>query len=207
MGVKDICAVILAGGKSQRMGTPKEHLAWGGTTLIEHLSMEAVAAGLACLIVSNEPERLPTGIVAGGISVTSDLVHSAGPVSGIVTGFRARQEEALLTLSCDLPFMDRKQINKLIGYANGLAEEWDVVAVRGQGRLHPLCAIYHRRTHLIWEEALQTGQLRLMSILERLRVRETPEDLLDEWAVFNANTPEEYQEALKEEKRRKTGLL
>lgn len=202
--MKTIAAVILAGGKSSRMGKPKELLPWRGGTMISELVKEVVALQMPCLIVSNQPERLRELEWPGAVSVTSDLVASAGPVSGLVTAFRARSEDVLLVLSCDLPFLGRTHLNTLLAYADTVSD-WDVVAVRQGERLHPLLALYHRRSQQVWEDALRKGELRLMDGLASLRVVETPPDLLDEWAVFNANTPAEYEQALCEEKRRKTG--
>lgn len=51
-------AVILAGGQSSRMGTPKELLRWRGGTILSELIKEVRALGLECLVVSNTPERL-----------------------------------------------------------------------------------------------------------------------------------------------------
>lgn len=203
--MQKISAVILAGGNSTRMGSPKELLAWREGTFLSELVKEVTQDGMECLLVSNHPERLPAEIKhAAGVKITPDLVPSAGPISGLVTAFRICQDEMLLVLSCDLPFMDRGQMNRLIAYAKGQSE-WDVVAAQVNGRLHPLCAVYHRRSQAYWEQALQQNELRLMATLDKLRLRKTPEGLLDEWAVFNANTPEEYELAKSEEKKRKTG--
>jgi len=198
-------AVILAGGNSGRMGSPKELLRWREGTFLTELVKEVARLELACLVVSNHPERLPAEVTdQPQVTVTVDLVPSAGPVSGLVTAFRACQEDMLLVLSCDLPFMEQEQLDKLIGYANGLTD-WDVVAAAAHDRVHPLCAIYHRRTQPVWEQALQNGELRLMATLDKLQLCTTPEGLLDRWAVFNANTPEEYQIAMEEERKRKAG--
>ncbi|MED4753257.1 molybdenum cofactor guanylyltransferase [Brevibacillus choshinensis] len=203
MNKQTMRAVILAGGNSSRMGTPKELLKWRGGTFLSELVKEISLLGMPCLVVSNTPERLPAETIDWTkVQVTSDLVPSSGPVSGLVTAFRATEEEVLLVLSCDLPFMDREQIRKLCEYASGL-NEWDVVVANVQGRLHPLCALYHRRTQPVWEQALRDGQYRLMRTLDGLHVKLTPEGLLDEWAVFNANTPVEYEAALAREKSRK----
>ncbi|MDF2680925.1 MAG: mobA [Brevibacillus sp.] len=203
MNKQTMRAVILAGGNSSRMGTPKELLKWRGGTFLSELVKEISSLGLSCLVVSNAPERLAAEPIDWAeVPVTSDLVPSLGPVSGLVTAFRATEEEVLLVLSCDLPFMDREQIGILCEYASGL-NDWDVVAAKKQGRLHPLCALYRRRTQPVWEQALREGQYRLMRIMDGMHVQPTPEGLLDEWAVFNANTPEEYQAALDREKSRK----
>lgn len=203
---EELAGVILAGGKSSRMGTPKELLEWRGRTLIAHLQQEISGTGLPCLIVSNRPETLieKGRLISGAdVEITRDLVPSAGPVSGIVTAFRMRSEEVLLMLSCDLPFAERAQLGRLIAFA-GQAGSWDAVVVRAQERLHPLFALYHRRTQDHFEEALQAGQYRLMDVLQKLRVVETPPGLIDPWAACNVNTPEEYRAALREQKKRES---
>lgn len=194
-------AIILAGGTSSRMGTPKELLKWREGTFLSELVRETTAAGLGCLVISNAPDRLAEQRATWppGVEVTPDLVPSAGPISGIVTAFRATSEEVLLILSCDLPFLDREEIGKLCRLAEG-STDWDVVAAKVQDRLQPLCALYHRRSQPVWEKALRDGQHRLMRTLDELRVLTTPDGLLDEWAVFNANTPEQYEQALAREK-------
>lgn len=203
---KELAGVILAGGKSSRMGTPKELLEWRGRTLIAHLQQEIAGTGLPCLIVSNRPETLieKGQLISGAdVEITRDLVPSAGPISGIVTAFRMRSEEVLLMLSCDLPFAERAQLRRLIAFA-GQAGSWDAVVVRAQERLHPLFALYHRRTQDHFEEALQAGQYRLMDVLQKLRVVETPPGLIDPWAACNVNTPEDYRAALREQKKRES---
>lgn len=201
-----IGGVILAGGKSSRMGRPKDLLPWRDGTLLSELAKEVTACQLSCLIVSNHPELLSAQIAPDrDVTIVRDAVASAGPVSGLVTAFQKTTHEALLVLSCDLPFMDREQIRRLLDYAKRVQEHWDVIAVQEEGRLHPLVALYHRRTQINWEDALRHDQLRLMRTLEKLHVHATPAGLLDSWAVFNANTPEEYEIALAEEQKRKTG--
>ncbi|MGZ0052300.1 molybdenum cofactor guanylyltransferase [Brevibacillus gelatini] len=198
-------AVILAGGKSSRMGVPKDQLPWREGTFLTEMGKEILAMGLPCLIVSNEPERIPAELAEqDGVSVTPDLVPSAGPVSGLVTAFRLCAEDVLLVLSCDLPFMDRTQMASLLAYAAG-KDGWDAVIPTAQGRIHPLCALYRKSTQPRWENALEQGDLRLMNTIRQLFVLEVPDGWLDPWALFNVNTPEEYDMAIREEKRRKTG--
>lgn len=198
-------AVILAGGKSSRMGVPKDQLPWREGTFLTEMGKEILAMGLPCLIVSNEPERIPAELAEqDGVSVTPDLVPSAGPVSGLVTAFRLCAEDVLLVLSCDLPFMDRTQMASLLAYAAG-KDGWDAVIPSAQGRIHPLCALYRKSTQPRWEKALEQGDLRLMNTIRQLYVLEVPDGWLDPWALFNVNTPEEYDMAIREEKRRKTG--
>ncbi|MFS0918226.1 molybdenum cofactor guanylyltransferase [Brevibacillus sp. 179-C 1.1 NHS] len=203
-----IGAVILAGGKSSRMGFPKQNLPWRDGTFLTELVKEVEAAGLSCFIVANDLQHTQVTQKEQNdeqpVKITPDLVPSCGPVSGLVTAFRISSEDALLVLSCDLPFMDRVQIAKFIEYAQA-RNDWDVIVAQSEGRIHPLCAVYHRRTQVNWEQALLHGQRKLMRTLDELRVVSLPDEWLDPWAVCNVNTPEEYEQAKLEEKRRQTG--
>jgi molybdopterin-guanine dinucleotide biosynthesis protein A len=201
-GKMNMCGVILAGGRSSRMGERKELLPWRGGTLIGYLAGNVRAAGMPCLIVSNEPGLLPREVAElSEVEVVSDLLPSHGPISGIVTAFRVRREEVLLVLSSDLPFAEREQLMRLRRYGMQTSG-WDALLAQSDGRLQPLFALYHRRTQAVWEEAVRRGEHRLMATLERLRVELTPEGLLDRWATYNANTPQEFAAALEEAKKR-----
>lgn len=197
-----VCGVILAGGVSRRMGRPKELLQWGGEPLICHLARSIRQAALPCLVISNAPERLPLATLqALGAQWSQDVLPASGPVSGLCTAFRLRAEDAVLVLACDMPFVDSAQIGLMLTHCDQL-HEWDAVIPQQGERLHPLFALYHRRTHCVWEAAHRQGELHVMGVVEQLRTRRLPEDVLDPWATFNVNTPQAYQQALQERKRR-----
>lgn len=199
----NICGVILAGGRSSRMGKRKELLDWGGEPLISRLVGSVLGTGLPCLVVSNEPELLPTEIRdQPQVAIARDEMDSCGPISGIVTAFHLRKEAALLVMSCDLPFVDEVELTKLIEYGSGF-DEWDGLIVEADGRLHPLLAIYRRSSQSVWEKAISSQDYRLMSVLNKLRMVRMPVGLLDPWVAFNANTPEEFEQALAERENRK----
>jgi len=200
--MSETAGVILAGGRSSRMGRKKELLPWRGRTLVEHLADSVIAAGMPCLIVSNEPQLLPRSLVCRpDVTVVPDRMESAGPISGIATAFRVRSEDVLLMLACDLPFVDGEQLLSLRAYGESMTD-WDAVIVEAEQRLHPLFALYHRRTREAWETALLRRDHRVMAVVERLRIRTTPPGLLDPWAVWNVNTPNAYEQALQEQQKR-----
>lgn len=187
------CGVILAGGKSSRMGTAKELLDWQGEPLLLHLVHRVLANKLPCLVISNNPEQLPLEALRRlQIQVTSDISPSHGPISGIHTALTLRNEDVFLFLSCDLPFVQADDIAQLLTHVDQL-ETFDVIVPRTNDRIHPLLALYHRRTKCIWEEALQTNNLKVMKVLDQLLVHYLPSGELSEWSTFNMNTPEQYQ--------------
>ncbi|MFM1650794.1 molybdenum cofactor guanylyltransferase [Brevibacillus sp. B_LB10_24] len=195
-------AAIMAGGQSRRMGTAKEWLDWGGRPLLFQLFEGLRTAGLPCLVAAGEGsgERWRR-LQEQGIEVIRDEGGSHGPVSGICSALKSARKDALLILSCDLPFADSRQIMHLAALKQEL-NEWDALIPEAGGRIHPLFALYHARTLPVWEEALAARQYRIMSVLEKLRVKRIAEGYLDQWATFNMNTPDDYRRALAERRRR-----
>jgi len=89
----EVC--ILAGGKSQRMGRAKSGVRVGGATLLEWSLLTARGAGF--------PYRV----------VEKDLGESRGPVSGIVTALKTTRADAVIFLSCDMPFVRSATLREL----------------------------------------------------------------------------------------------
>lgn len=188
-----VCGVVLAGGQSSRMGSPKELLDWKGRPLILHLVEQIVAIGLPCLIISNQPERLPLQELKElQALVAEDIVESHGPITGVHTAFSLREEEALLILSCDLPFVEQTDLRQLLQFQPSL-QQADAVIAESDGRLHPMLALFHRRTHSHWQEALRQKNYKVMDVINQLNVTRIEEGVLSKWATFNMNTPDHYQ--------------
>jgi molybdopterin-guanine dinucleotide biosynthesis protein A len=89
-------ACILAGGLSRRMGRDKARLRIGGRSLLAHARGSAMAAGL--------PVRV----------IRRDLVPRCGPVGGVFTGLATTNAEAVLFLSCDMPFVPPAALRRLV---------------------------------------------------------------------------------------------
>ena len=166
----------------------------GGPTLIE------------TLLALVEPDFHPVRILAGeapietyaslGVPVETDLRPGCGPLGGIHTALARAQEDAVLVLACDLPFLDRGFLREL----QGLLAGHDAVVPRPGGLPLPVCAFYSKRCLPVVEARLHRGKLKAAAALEDLSVRwvEDPElARLDPsgTALFNLNTPEDVQRA------------
>ncbi|MGG3874731.1 molybdenum cofactor guanylyltransferase [Brevibacillus laterosporus] len=197
--VDSLCIVILAGGQSSRMGKPKELLEWQGKPLILHMLEQILPLGRPCVIVTNDPKRLPhINELGTKMFITGDIVASHGPISGIYSSMSIRQEEWYLVVSCDLPFLRTEHVQRLFENLNDrLDKDINAVVAKAGGRLQPLFALYHQQTKEIWKAALDRKDFRVMHALEEMIVKEVTDECWDDLTTFNMNTPADYEEAKK----------
>lgn len=178
-------AVILAGGQSRRMGRDKAMLEVDGHTFIQRLAGEL--SGFQELLLSvDSPERYPELALPRVV----DEFEGLGPMGGLYSALGACRSEALLAVSCDLPLFRRELGEKLRSCLEPGIQA--VVPVTGDGRLHPLCAVYHRNCREVFLSSIKEGNYRLRDALKRLSVRYfEPGDFSR--LLLNVNTPEEYK--------------
>jgi molybdenum cofactor guanylyltransferase len=186
-------AIVLAGGRSSRMGTPKALLLFDDTPLIAHVVATLRRRFAEIAVVAAPGQSLPS-LPA---TLVRDEVEYQGPVAGIYYGLRAVAGEVSFVTSCDSAFLNLD----LISYLVSLIPEHDVVVPHWEGRYQPLHAIYRRSVlpHLAGQ--LARGELRPVYLFDHVRTRRVDEEDLrrfdpDGSSFFNMNTPADYAEAL-----------
>jgi molybdopterin-guanine dinucleotide biosynthesis protein A len=129
--------VILAGGKSRRMGREKLSLEVGGLTMIEHVSNVLSASCQEVLVVGCE-----TICLEGVRLVSNERAGRQGPLAGIEAGLAASNYDHVFVAAGDMPFLSQR----LVGYLLERLGRGGVVAVipHHGGRSHPLCGAYAR---------------------------------------------------------------
>lgn len=178
---------ILAGGKNSRMNYKiKALLKYRGETFLER-SLK-VLQGLDKFIITNNRE-LSEGV---DIPAYSDIVKDIGPMGGVYTALKVSSSERCMVVGCDMPFVTRELIEKIISYKG-----YDVVVPRIEGRVELLCAMYSKGCIPVIEDLIEKKQYKLTLILERVGVKYL--DLSrDELEYFvNINTPEDYEKLVK----------
>lgn len=185
--------LILAGGRSSRMGTPKALLPFDGEPLILHLVRKLQGIFGRVVVVAAPGQELPD-VPA---TVVRDEVEHQGPVGGLYYGLRAVEEASALVTSCDSAFLEPALISHLTARLDG----HDVVVPRWGGRLQPLVAAYRTSVVPFLERQLAAGELRPVTLFERVRTLEIEEDEIRRFdpqgnSFFNMNRPEDYTEAL-----------
>lgn len=206
--VEEVTGVILAGGPSSRMGRNKALLPWKGATVIEEVYRKMSAIFHEVILVTNHPEAyafLPCRKVP-------DIFPGLGCLAGIHSGLRHSAASHIFAVACDMPCLEEKAVRYLLS----IREEGDAVVPEGELGPEPLHAVYGAGVVPAIEEALTSGERRIRSIFEAIRVRKVPMMELAEFtpglrSFRNINTPEDYsrlaaEEERSEERSRKTSV-
>ncbi|WP_300157241.1 molybdenum cofactor guanylyltransferase [Solidesulfovibrio sp.] len=184
-----IAPVLLAGGKSARMGRDKSFVPLAGRPMIEVVAGRIAAIfGEKPLLVADRPDRYSHL----DLPVVVDVYRERGPLGGIHAALAAGSAPACFVFACDMPFLDAP----LIAAMRRMADGHDAVAPRHGSRVEPLHAIYRASCLPLLESMLREGRGRLAEALARLRVRYVSERLVracsPDLRVFtNVNTPAE----------------
>ncbi|MFQ5850917.1 MAG: NTP transferase domain-containing protein [Candidatus Binatia bacterium] len=198
---EDISAIVLAGGKSSRMGRPKALLLFDGEPLIVHVVRRLRRLFADILIVAAPGQELPPLRHSSGqalpVTLVRDEVAYQGPVGGIYYGLRAASGEVGFVTSCDVPLLNLS----LISYLTSQISDYDVVVPYWQERFQPLHAAYRRSVVSLLEEQLKHGELRPIYLYKKVRTLEVREDEVrrfdpDGLSFLAMNTPEDYHAAL-----------
>lgn len=186
-------AILLAGGKSSRMGKPKALLLFDGEPLIVHIvaALRRVCADV--VVVAAPGQDLPSLPAA----VVRDDVAYQGPVGGIYYGLRGGGGEVNFVTACDSAFLSLPLISHLLAQIT----QHDVVVPHWQGRFQPLHAVYRKGVLPLLEGQLARGEMRPVYLFDKVRTRRVEEDEIRRFdpegsSFFNMNTPEDYEEAL-----------
>lgn len=192
--MRRITAVVLAGGKSRRLGLYKALLRLDDETLLEvTVKKVATLSDEAIVAVSGPlPYRLP------GARLVADVYPGCGPLGGIHAGLTAASNFYSLVVACDMPFLNLE----LLQYIVELAPGCDVVIPRLGAYLEPLHAIYSKDCLRPIERQIEAGNLKISDLLSEVQVRYLEGDEIEHFdpkhfSFFNINTAEDLERARK----------
>lgn len=178
-------ALVLAGGKSTRMGENKALLRIDGRPLVAHV-VAALRAVFLEVIISGD-----TGLFAGYADrVVEDIFKGVGPLGGIHAGLVSARYEVVFVAACDLPFAD----GEVAAFIAGQMEGFDAAVPCVAGRLQPLFAAYRKSCLGPITRILERGERRVAGFFPAVRVRYLTEADFAwrpgiERVFFNVNTP------------------
>jgi molybdenum cofactor guanylyltransferase len=197
-------AIVLAGGRSSRMGSPKAALDWHGSTLLRRVTgIVARSVDGPVVVVSAPGQTLPA--LDPAVEVAADEREGRGPVQGIAAGLTAigdRAEVAYVS-STDVPLLHPAFVRRVVG---ALDDQVDVVLPEVGGYRQPLSAAYRVELLSAINDLIEADRMRPAFLFERSRVLHLGEaDLLRNGAlarldpalasVSNLNERADYERA------------
>ncbi len=185
-------AIILAGGKNERMTKEKAFLKFEGKPIIKIIIEKAQPLFEAIIIVTNFPQKYEHLRV----KVVKDVISYCGPLGGLYSGLKESKGHYNFVTGCDMPFLKVPLIKHLIDNCKGN----DVTIPKFNGFLEPLCAIYSRNCLGAIREELNENNLAIRSIFSKVRMKYIPKkDFLrfdpDLLSFFNINTRKDMERA------------
>lgn len=165
-GTNEATLVILAGGRSSRMGRPKAELPVEGQTLLEWM-----VRGLAPAFA----ETLVCGAIAPpGARSVADRHPMAGPLAGIESGLTAMRTTHAFVLACDIPGATPRLAALLLDRVLGHDAAVPLVGRWAQ----PVCAAYRKGVAPTISSYLDAGGRSLLGLIEQLKTAYVDEDAL-----------------------------
>ncbi|WP_378176338.1 molybdenum cofactor guanylyltransferase [Aquimarina sp. SS2-1] len=180
---KNITGIILAGGKSSRMGQDKGLKLHNGKPFIEHILKATEAVTKKILIITANKDYQ-----VFGYPCIPDIIPDQGPVGGIYTGLNHTETTQNLIISCDVPFVTPMVLHNLI---NAYDPDYDIVTYKDI----PLITLYHKSVMSTFFESIEKKHLSLRQTLSTLKVKSIPIENSIAPFVKNINTRQQYKEA------------
>ncbi|MFK7819322.1 MAG: molybdenum cofactor guanylyltransferase [Planctomycetaceae bacterium] len=191
-------ALVLCGGRSQRMGQPKYLLPFGQQCLLQRIVdvVTTVCDVVGVVAAVNQP--MPT--LSEDVRIFRDEQPDLGPLSGIATGVTqlSSEADAVFVSSCDAPFLEAAYVQGLISEVGN----HDIAIVKGEKHFHPMGAVYRTRIAPIVRQLVDDEQLRPIFLLDKCNANVVEADSMRRYdpelrSLQNMNTPEDYRAALK----------
>jgi len=184
-----VTGVILAGGRSSRMGSNKALLPYRGGLFIEAIHRQLSALFPEVLLITNTPEQydfLPC-------RTAGDIFPDMGALAGLQSGLHHSETGHIFAVACDMPYLD----DRLIRYLVGQRHRGDVIIPEGECGLEPLHAVYAKGCLPRMEASLLANRRRIVSFFDAVRVVTVERSITSAFDpdlrfFSNINTPDDY---------------
>ena len=183
-------AIILAGGKSSRMGRDKSLLFANNLPLIEKIVTQLKDHFPEIIIGSSDTEKYRFL----NLPVIPDLEEGKGPLMGIYSTLLHSSHEINFVVACDIPDLDMKFIQEMLRQAQN---HQIVIPTWNDGKYEPLFAVYKKSVLNHVKELLGTGKRKISLLFDLVDVKYLP--LPDDVKWYkNLNTMEDYKKYIEQ---------
>lgn len=157
-----ITGIILAGGKSSRMGTDKALVLYKGKPLLEWTAELMTSICDSILISTNNSKHQYLGY-----ETVKDIYKDVGPIGGLFSALTVSLTSANLICACDMPYLTEGLFHKILEKSN----KYDAVIAALPGRkVTPTVGYYNKSVALHLEKQIKKGDLKLLNALKGLSI-------------------------------------
>lgn len=181
---KNITGILLAGGKSSRMGADKAMLIFNEKTFIQHIIDAMTPLVNNIVIVSDNKEHTFLGI-----NRTNDIIKDAGALAGLYSGLHYSKTDYNLVVSCDVPLITTEVLQLLI---SNYEEHLDIIQLESDNKTMPLTALYHKKCEQPIKQLLDCGEKRVRFAVSQLKTKTIKLDDNLSLATTNINTKDQF---------------
>lgn len=187
-----VSVVILAGGRSSRLGLDKSLLLLEGKPLLARTvdTMRMLSDDL--VVVTNDPDRYAPYELP--VRMVPDVRPGVGALMGLYSGLQAVRGEYALVVGCDMPFLSLPLLRYLISLAAGV----EVIIPRIGDKVEPLHALYSRACLAPMSRSLDQGHRQIISFFGEVLVCYVEQSEIDRFdpehlSFLNINTPQDWE--------------
>lgn len=193
-----LAALILAGGRSSRMGHDKALISLGTETLIQRTCRVAIACADAVYIVAPWGDRYRS-LVPASVEFIAEHRTDQGPLVALVQALTQLQEQPegspdwVLVLACDMPNLSAATLSTWRTELAAIPLPYLAYLPQRQHRWEPLCGFYRMAALGSLQQYAIASQTRsLQGWLNQHPVQPIPS--VDDALLANVNTPAEFQQ-------------
>ena len=190
-------SIILAGGKSSRLGHSKALQVIGNKTLIQWVVDRLASLSTEIIIETAHGEAIPCSSTVR-IKTVADIYPGKGPLVGIYSGLIASSSPQAIVVGCDTPFLNVCLLEHMIK----IRSTFDAVIPRIEEKLEPLCAVYSKSCLAPIQELLEQNELGTYKLFGMVKTKYVEKDEINRFdpehlSFFNINSQDDLEKARK----------
>jgi molybdopterin-guanine dinucleotide biosynthesis protein A len=195
-GEPGVTSIVLAGGRSSRLGRDKSQEFIGERTLLGLIVEGLSSVSEDILIVISRRQSVSSFSGFARARTVVDIHPDKGPLGGLYTGLAYSASFRNFAVACDMPFVNLGLLRYMIGLSSG----FDAVMPRVDGRKEPLHAIYTKDCLQPLLGQIREGNLRIADFPELVRSRYLEKEAIRDFdpeflSLFNVNTQDDLDRA------------
>jgi molybdopterin-guanine dinucleotide biosynthesis protein A len=188
-----LTAIVLCGGRSTRMGQDKGALPVGDETMLDRIVRIVRTIAEEVIVVSRHVQQAPAGV-----TIVNDPVEDLGPLAGLAAGLAASTSDLNIVVACDMPLIKPQVLQRLVSM---IGDTDDACVTVADGHASALCGVYRSRVAKDAQALLDSGERRVMRLLDRVQTKRVDAALLRDIDPYletfiSVDTPDKYADAL-----------